>query len=357
MTLALESLSARSEALIRQVEEVRTVAPGTIVMREGDPPDEIMRIVSGSMAVVRSDEAGRVHRIAQLETGELVGEMGFVDHAPRSASVRAEEETTFAMLSATGLAAKAGGSEALAELRAVVAATIVHRMRVHNDRYVDALQRELDSLKEREQFGIFFLYTFATLCVGTVVHEAISARLVDVDVYSIEFGWQAMLFFIVPLLGVIAWMRLPLRALGLTRKNLRRSVLEALAISAAIVALLIVLRTQLVAYGVTLRPITLFTPAQAAAYAAHSFLQELLARGFVQTSYQRFLNDRRGVISVILSSVSFGIFHLHYGLHAVALTTLGGFVFGAIFLRHGNLAGVTLVHFVVGLTALSLGLI
>ncbi|MDF1750021.1 MAG: CPBP family intramembrane metalloprotease [Alphaproteobacteria bacterium] len=89
----------------------------------------------------------------------------------------------------------------------------------------------------------------------------------------------------------------------------------------------------------------------------HSFLQELVARGFMQSSFQRFLNDKTGWRSVFLTGTLFGLFHLHFGFPAVAVTIFSSFIFGALYLRHRNLAGVTLLHFMSGVAAFNSGLL
>lgn len=349
--------SLLSDPQISAVVQSRLVPAGTLVLREGDRPGEVMWIETGRLSVERDNPGGVPHVIAELGDGDVVGEIAFLDGAPRSANVRALKDTRIKVVSADALADQPDGAAALARLRAALTREVMRRMRENNDRLVDALQREVDALREREQFGLFFLYTFATLCIGTIGQALITARLVEVDIYSMAFGWQSLLIFIVPLAVLIWWMKLPLADLGISTHNIARALLEGLAISAALVVFLLALRWSLLSAGVAVRPVGFFTPSQTAAYAAHAFLQELLARGFLQSSYQRFLGDRRGFISVVLSSVGFGMFHLHYGLDAVVLTMLGGLVFGFIFLRHRNLAGVTLVHIIVGLTALGLGLI
>jgi membrane protease YdiL (CAAX protease family) len=99
-----------------------------------------------------------------------------------------------------------------------------------------------------------------------------------------------------------------------------------------------------------------FDPIGAVSYLAHSTLQEVVARGFLQTSFQRFLGDKKGWRSVLIGAMVFGIFHLHFGLAAVALTIVTSVIFGAVYLRHGNLAGVIVLHFLVGVAAFNTGL-
>ena len=92
-------------------------------------------------------------------------------------------------------------------------------------------------------------------------------------------------------------------------------------------------------------------------YLLHSFLQEVVARGFMQSSIQRFLNDRRGVRTVILTSTMFGVFHIHFGLPAIIVTIASCIIFGLFYLRHQYIVGVTLLHFMLGACAFSIGLL
>jgi len=332
------------------------VPAGTVVIVEGTEADALYLVEEGRLAVVRSSQNGEDHVLAHLEAGEFAGEMGFLDGAPRSASVRAETDARLTRIGAEALRAQEGGESALAELRGALGAAVVARMRAHNDRYVGALEREIATLKERDQFGYFYLYTLATMAIGTIVHVIVAKGVFNLDTYTYRFSWQFLTILLIPMAIVIHRMKIPLADLGITRTNLRQSVLEGLYFSVILVALLSLLMVILVATGLNAPPTFAFNVQGTLAYAAHSFLQELLARGFLQSSFQRFLNDKRGVRSVVLASMMFGMFHINYGPSAVALTTVGGFVFGAIYLRHKNLAGVTILHVTGGVAAYMLNL-
>jgi CRP-like cAMP-binding protein len=67
----------------------RQFAPGEPIIKEGDPGEELFVIFRGKVDVVKQDTV-----IAHLKAGGHFGEMGIVDHAPRSATVRAAEPTT-----------------------------------------------------------------------------------------------------------------------------------------------------------------------------------------------------------------------------------------------------------------------
>jgi MFS family permease len=64
------------------------VAAGTLVLRQGDPPDDLYAIVRGSLdATVRDGEGQRV--VGSLSEGDYFGEIGLLQDVPRTASVTA----------------------------------------------------------------------------------------------------------------------------------------------------------------------------------------------------------------------------------------------------------------------------
>ncbi len=73
--------------LASQMEEVM-VRAGDTIMNQGEKGRSIYVIVSGAVSVTRDGQ-----RLASLGPGEVVGELAAFDPGPRSATVRAEEDT------------------------------------------------------------------------------------------------------------------------------------------------------------------------------------------------------------------------------------------------------------------------
>src|SRR5690606_6152497 len=63
------------------------------------PPDAAYFIVAGRVMVSVRHPDGTAEPIAELGRGEVVGELGLLDQAPRSATVRAVRDTTLAVFS------------------------------------------------------------------------------------------------------------------------------------------------------------------------------------------------------------------------------------------------------------------
>ncbi len=111
---------------------VRRYAAGEVLMRLGDPAPTLHVVGRGRVRVVHADPArpGGPVELAVLGPGEVVGEMGVLDGAPRSATVTAVEPTTTIELPAEVIAV------AILQYPTVTAAllrTVSQRLRSTND--------------------------------------------------------------------------------------------------------------------------------------------------------------------------------------------------------------------------------
>lgn len=78
-------LSYKEQVSILSIVQNRIVEAGSVIVRQGDPGQEMFIIVEGDVVVERDGVT-----IAELGAGGHFGEMSIVDDAPRSASVRAK---------------------------------------------------------------------------------------------------------------------------------------------------------------------------------------------------------------------------------------------------------------------------
>ena len=91
------------EALVMCL-RVREIQADEVLFREGEPGQSMMIVGEGTLvATVRRTDGGE-QEINRMGPCETIGEMAFLDPAPRSATVRAVTRTTYYELDEDGLA-------------------------------------------------------------------------------------------------------------------------------------------------------------------------------------------------------------------------------------------------------------
>jgi len=354
----LALLSPETLAALEAVAVRVPVAAGDAILTEGERSNHLFIIERGAVAILKTGPTLKdERRINTLGPGDLVGELSFIDGRPRSAAARAETEGMLLRVDPFDLMERPDGDHFFDNLRASVAVSVVKSMRKQADRYTESLERELKATRAQRLFGQFVVYIIIVLSVGALVTNIVAQRLFDINIYTETFTWAYGLILLVPTFAILWRLKLPLRHFGVTREKLGRSLIEGAIASAATVglALAIVGATWVLPLGFDLSfvvPTALF-----GTYLLSSFLQEFIARGLIQRSFQEFLQDDLGLQSVLLTSIIFAMLHLHFGLFAFFITLASSLVFGAFFLRHQNLAGVTLLHFTAGICATAMGLL
>ncbi|HSH91459.1 MAG TPA: cyclic nucleotide-binding domain-containing protein [Ramlibacter sp.] len=78
--------------------EQRLFDSGQSVFTAGAPSDELVLVLHGSASILVRSAEGREIRLASVRRGATIGEIGFLDRAPRSASVVAQEHMMVAVL-------------------------------------------------------------------------------------------------------------------------------------------------------------------------------------------------------------------------------------------------------------------
>lgn|GEM_PF-149916 len=91
-------LTAAECSVLAQVLEAKTLAAGADLFKQDDFGDAMYVVKSGVLEILKSDVLGPL-RVARVLPGSLVGEMALVEDKPRSANVRAAEDSRLLVLS------------------------------------------------------------------------------------------------------------------------------------------------------------------------------------------------------------------------------------------------------------------
>ena len=81
--------------VIKEIDMVRYFKKGQVVLKEGNTDRDAYIIEHGECEVLKNDEV-----IATLGKNEIFGELGWLQHIPRSATVRAVSDVTLRVIKA-----------------------------------------------------------------------------------------------------------------------------------------------------------------------------------------------------------------------------------------------------------------
>src|SRR5262249_48244099 len=93
-TPLFENLSVGEIDILAQSTRIQTYRTGQVILREGRVGAAFFIIIAGSVEVVMGSSGAEPVVLATLGAGEFFGEIATMQHVPRSASVRALQETT-----------------------------------------------------------------------------------------------------------------------------------------------------------------------------------------------------------------------------------------------------------------------
>ncbi|MGE3843047.1 MAG: cyclic nucleotide-binding and patatin-like phospholipase domain-containing protein [Vicinamibacterales bacterium] len=101
-----EAFGDLDEAVLADLESEMELVPlygGEVLFREGSAGDSFYVVISGRLRVITATDGDGERILAELGTGETIGEMAILSGAPRSATVYAVRDTQLASLSRAGV--------------------------------------------------------------------------------------------------------------------------------------------------------------------------------------------------------------------------------------------------------------
>lgn len=361
----LKGLPDPQIAQLAQIASTVNVAAGDTIIQEGEISDDVFIIQSGAVNVIkREKDSGTQFQLATLASGESIGEVSLLDNEPRSASVIAIEDSILLKIKMMDLNSIASEHESAASrIKVNFAREMAKRLRKTNETTVSILHGQLEEARARVAMGTVICWLLVGICLYILVLQSMTAlgdAVASTTVISVS------ILFVFGLMTLIAAKRsgYPLSFYGLNIKNWRRVVGEALLYSIPLLLLIGLLKWLLIAYHpklidsplldwshnlaisrwqlvVDIALYTLFTP-----------VQEFIARGGVQSSFQSFLTDKRkNLYAILIANLMFSMTHIHLSTVFAILVFLPGLFWGWMYYRQQSLLGVCLSHILIGLVA------
>jgi len=133
-------LSEDDQNLVCSMMRKRTIATGESVFQQGDSGDSMILVTEGQLMVRFTKKRGQQIDLEPVQAGDVLGELAFLDPAPRSASVVAQAETQILEMDRTMFRSLFEHAPAIASaiLKGVMDMVLSRSQRLEN-RILDAL--------------------------------------------------------------------------------------------------------------------------------------------------------------------------------------------------------------------------
>ena len=337
---------------------VKEVASQEVVFHENDSCNALYIIVSGTASCLKwnVDHSQQI-LIKTLERGDVFGDMSFLDASPRFATIQADGTCTILMLKRDPFHSK---DPFIINLYSHIQANIAHinlpRLRSISSSFVLSLTKQLQQSELSNQFGRAFIYIILVFGLGGLFDKFGSSA--GINISSPLYVWSYLITILLPTISIAYIFKFQLKDVGIGLHNWKKALLDGIVLSFLITLVYFLFRKPLQSFlvhtGVSRGPkpfILIWS-----LYPIHSYLQELMARGILQTMLQKFYQDPKGLKSIFTTSLVFAMFHTHYGFTMTLITFCFSFLFGFTYIRSYNLIGVSLIHAAIGLYGDSLGI-
>ena len=340
----LIGLSSEQIEKLQKVSTVESFLPNEVIIEEGEQSTDIYSLPEGSAMILKWDEHHENQvLIGTIKPGDMFGEMAFVDQSPRSTSIRASKNTKVLKIS---IQAKPSLQEFLSSILTNIAKVNIHRLRQSTQLQAKSYEKNLNALNSRLICGKILVYLYLFLGFSIYFWSGIFGEVVPF------VPWVVTLFIA---FALIKANDLSLSDFGMTLKNWLSVLIVSLVITAAAIL------TFYIAYylseknvnGTQIPPFFHIAPVlDWPIIAIACFAVELLARGFLQTLFQRFLKDESGYLSTIFNSLILFLLFLSVGFKNSANILLISLPLGIIYAQQKSILGVFIIHFILAVLGL-----
>ena len=335
-------------------------AADELITLEGAKGDSIYLIESGVVEVIRKGVS-----INRLAAGESFGMMSYFNDSTRSASVQSLGKTTVWILDFETLSTLFSPPENQGIFKLILGNHINSQQRLvqeMDDRVVVELEDKLKEAKAKTDFGHLFV-TIVMILVSYIFMLDLLAR------QNVRSGMYLNSGLIV-VLGIVGMVYIrkssvPREVFGLSLKNWKSAVKEAVIGSLGLISLGILVKWGLVSLFphlqedpfLSLNMFHAFGWGKAfmiiGIYAIFIPFQEIIIRCAVQGSLQYFFSGRLAIAKAILTtSLMFSVLHLIADPVFAYFSLIPSIFWGILYARNPSLLGVSISHFIVGIFAI-----
>jgi CRP-like cAMP-binding protein len=333
----------------QQIEEIfsisqpLTLQKGSYLAKEGSKATDLYIVLEGSLEIIKSGiKHERLHQIAEAGSGDVIGEIAFLNKGYRSASVQAKSDVRLREIPFHSLELLLRQDPRMYHIYFEIAKNESQMIEKSNFTIISQLEEKLDYIKLREFTSVFLIYLITFLCIFIFVSNALKTDKHD----YISIPWILSATAIV--LIFVKQTSFPLKSLGMTLDNWKLSVFEGVIYSIPMLIVILIAKYVLLNYTDMYDQLPLFQlnhKAQSAQpigltlwlawiglYCLLVPMQEFIARECFQGSLEMILLGKsRRWMSILISNLLFSVAHILISVYFALIVFVPGIFLGWLY--------------------------
>lgn len=332
-----------------------------LLTRENTYDLYVYLIVKGKFGICKSSHIHNkkiVTQVAMLDSGDVAGELSFLDEQPRSADVIALQDDCAVIAIPYNVLNKSAPASFYHQLARKLSANV----RKSNEAIIAKLEDELEQSKKISAMGRLLTYTLLLTSLYILALKGLSS--LGTAAANMTANIAVISLFTFVLTHMVYRMGYSFRSFGLNLNNWRISLKESLFATFIFLIFLTVIKV-LFTHGFTYHYISKINlkamhnnlsliqwPAlifSMIIYAIFASLQEFISRGVLQSSLQNFLTvTNKKVIANIVTTGIFASMHVHLSAAFALAMIIPSLLWGWLYSRQPTLLGPIVSHIIIG---------
>lgn len=350
-------------------EELRSLLPfvqvavydkGDMIIREGETGQNLYLMKMGTAEIIKEEkEFGHFQQLGLLEPGEWVGEMAHFEKEKRSASIRALERVEVIIFLLDDLEATDDKNHLYSKISNRLARKISQRLRKTDETLVSSLKDKLKILQTNSQITRTIIHLFIFMSIWFNVSKLIDLFPLEAKILDPIFTSALVILFGLSCVYLIRSSGYPLSFYGLTVQRWGKQILEAFLFSIPIMIFLVFLKWILITNVDLFKEQHLLAKLPSIENAGFLLMvgvyillvpvQELVARGFLQSCFRNFFQGPDRVwMAILTSNLLFEMVHTVKNFWFAIATFFLGIFWGILYEQQKSIVGVSFSHAIIG---------
>lgn len=354
---------ADRELLLKSAKKI-VLKKNQTLTREGEPAHSFYVILSGKLRITKHAKNKKFqHLLAYLNAGDTVGEMALIENVPRGVTLKAVQPS---ILLEFDIATIKNHPALYHQLGLYLGKRTARRLRYLTEITVKSMEKELQAAKKHRAFGLLMI-TVLTIISAYMLSLRFLENIKLVLPITTIISAPMVVIIVAIMILVMKKSGFPWKTFGFRFKNWRHDSIEALLFSLPVIIILMAAKWVVIHWVLKNPALPLFNPqssmpfthtfnlplywASLAAYILLAPLQELIARGALQSGFYVFLPGsphKRLWTAIIVSNLIFSLPHLYHSVYFALLVLIPGIFWGWLYGRQKSLVGVSLSHIFIG---------